>query len=336
MPFLPIVLLVAWQAVSRSASFALGWATALYFGQVPGRPGRILAVISLLSLAWLIVLVGFWVPWLAGALLESAGVLGDSFDLRPLVFLGLVAASRPHSARSWRPRSCTASSSSVEIWRRGCASCRSPIRRPSCSGSPCCRWCCSHRSFSSCAGARSESSCRSRSSCDRAPMTTTCSSSSRRRCGPIGIERFATEEATGPKSWPMRTGGFAARHLLGAVVRGDPIRVVADGLEVLAYSTNVSILGPEEPAYRGSRVGRARGRLPRGVPDLERGGPDARGRARRGRQPCQRRPRPAAPPAGPHPGPDRPRASLNSEEWNVLYRLRLQVEDRAGRRHAAS
>ena len=30
------------------------------------------------------------------------------------------------------------------------------------------------------------------------------------------------------------------------------------------------------------------------------------------------------------------RASLNSEEWNVLYRLRLQVEDRAGRRHAAS
>ena len=62
MPFLPFVLLVAWQAVSRSASFALGWATALYFGQVPGRQGRILAVVSLLSLAWLIVLVGFGVP----------------------------------------------------------------------------------------------------------------------------------------------------------------------------------------------------------------------------------------------------------------------------------
>ena len=29
---------------------------------------------------------------LLGALLESAGILGDSFDLQPIVFLGLVAA----------------------------------------------------------------------------------------------------------------------------------------------------------------------------------------------------------------------------------------------------
>ena len=31
MPFLPFVLLLAWQAISKSASFALGWATAIYF-----------------------------------------------------------------------------------------------------------------------------------------------------------------------------------------------------------------------------------------------------------------------------------------------------------------
>ena len=40
MPFLPVVLVLAWQALSKSASFALGWATAIYFGQVPGRQGR--------------------------------------------------------------------------------------------------------------------------------------------------------------------------------------------------------------------------------------------------------------------------------------------------------
>ena len=51
MPFLPFVLLLAWQAISKSASFALGWATAIYFGQVPGKQGRILAVISLASAA---------------------------------------------------------------------------------------------------------------------------------------------------------------------------------------------------------------------------------------------------------------------------------------------
>src|ERR671917_1961362 len=92
MPFLPFVLLVAWQAVSRSASFALGWATALYFGQVPGRQGRILAVISLLSLAWLVVLIGFWVPWAVGAALEAIEIFGDGFEVEPLHYVALVAA----------------------------------------------------------------------------------------------------------------------------------------------------------------------------------------------------------------------------------------------------
>ena len=67
MPFLPVVLLVAFQAVSKAATFVLGWATALYFGQVPGRQGRILSVISLLAAAWIVVLVGFAVPLLVGA-----------------------------------------------------------------------------------------------------------------------------------------------------------------------------------------------------------------------------------------------------------------------------
>ena len=37
-------------------------ATALYFGQVPGRQGRILSVVSLLAAAWLILSIGFGIP----------------------------------------------------------------------------------------------------------------------------------------------------------------------------------------------------------------------------------------------------------------------------------
>ncbi|HEX6654607.1 MAG TPA: hypothetical protein VF153_00175, partial [Candidatus Limnocylindria bacterium] len=91
MPFLPLVLLLAWQAISRSASFALGWATAIYFGQVPGKQGRVLAVISLLAAAWVILLAGFGVPLLVGAALDVAGVVPRNFDVSPTVVLGIVA-----------------------------------------------------------------------------------------------------------------------------------------------------------------------------------------------------------------------------------------------------
>jgi hypothetical protein len=333
MPFLPIVLLVAWQAVSRSASFALGWATALYFGQVPGRPGRILAVISLLSLAWLIVLVGFWAPWLLGALLESAGILGDSFDLQPIVFLGLAAALVliPPGVAGSVVYGAFLERRDLETWLRlvpisypatfmlGLSVLQMVLFTPILLFQ---RWIQKRKLV-------------------QVPLVMRAGTDDddllelvRTALKAVGIERFDTEEATGPKSWPMRTGGFAARHLLGAVVRGEPIRVVADGLEVLAYSTNVSILGPEEPAYE------ARASVEREAAfheayltwnqeaqtledELVVAGSRANGdldRLRRRLDRIQGR---------------IDRAPLNSEEWNVLYRLRLQVEDRAGRRHAA-
>ena len=334
MPFLPLVLLIAWQAVSRSASFALGWATALYFGQVPGRPGRILAVISLLSLAWLIVLVGFWVPWLVGALLEAGGVLGDSFDLQPLVFLGLVAALVliPPGVAASVVYGEFLDRRDVGAWLRlvpvsypatfmlGLSVLQMVLFTPILLFQ---RWIQKRKLVQVPLVMRAGTD-----DDDLLELVKTALKA-------VGIERFDTEEATGPKSWPMRTGGFAARHLLGAVVRGEPIRVVADGLEVLAYSTNVSILGPEEPAYE------ARASVEREAAfheayltwnaeaqTLEDELVAASGRANGDLDRLRRR-------------LDRiqariDRTALNSEEWNVLYRLRLQVEDRAERRHAAS
>jgi hypothetical protein len=333
MHFLPFVLLLAWQAVSRSASFALGWATALYFGQVPGRPGRILAVTSLLSLAWLIVLVGFWVPWLVGALLESAGVLSDSFDLQPMVYLGLVAALLliPPGVAASVVYGEFLERRDVETWvgvvpisypatfMLGLAVLQMVLFTPVLLFQ---RW-------------------RQKRKLVQVPLVMRPGTDDddlldlvETALKTAGITRLGVEEATGPKSWPMRTGGFAARHLLGAVVRGDPIRIVADDLEVLAYATNVAILGPAVRAHA------VRASVEREAAfheayltwseeaqtledDLVTAGSQANGdlaRLRRRLDRIQARV---------------DRASLNSEEWNVLFRLRLQVEDRAERRRAA-
>ena len=334
MPFLPVVLILAWQAVSRSASFALGWATALYFGQVPGRPGRILAVTSLLSVAWLILLVGFWVPWSAGALLESAGILGDSFDLQPLVFAGLLAALilTPPGVAASVVYGEFLDRRDVATWIRlvpisypatlmlGLAVLQMVLFTPILLFQ---RW-------------------RQKRKLVQVPLVMRPGTDDEDLLELVetalraaGIERLGVEEATGPKSWPMRTGGFAARHLLGAVVRGDPIRVVGGDLEVLAYATNVAIIGPAATAHR------ARASVEREAAfheayltwnseaqTLEDELVAASSRANGDLDGLRRR-------------LDRiqgriDRAALNSEEWNVLYRLRLQVEDRAGRRHAAS
>ena len=334
MPFLPVVLILAWQAISRSASFALGWATALYFGQVPGRPGRVLAVASLLSLAWLILLVGFWVPWSAGALLETAGILGDSFDLPPLVFAGLLAALVliPPGVAASVVYGEFLDRRDVATWIRlvpisypatlmlGLAVLQMVLFTPILLFQ---RW-------------------REKRKLVQVPLVMRPGTDDddllelvETALKAVGVERLGVEEATGPKSWPMRTGGFAARHLLGAVVRGDPIRVVGGDLEVLAYATNVAILGPAMLAHRARAAVEREAAFHEAyltwnseAQTLEDELVKASSRANGDLDGLRRR-------------LDRiqariDRAALNSEEWNVLYRLRLQVEDRAGRRHAAS
>jgi hypothetical protein len=109
------------------------------------------------------------------------------------------------------------------------------------------------------------------------------------------------------------------------------MRMRADGLEILAYATNIAVLGPKQDAYR------ARAAILRTLTfadayltwsDDARDFEDALRRA--------------------HDEADgdldelRDRfdevqakmdvASLNSEEWNVLYRIRLELEADAARR----
>lgn len=330
MPFLPFVLLLAWQAVSRSTKFALGWATSLYFGDVPGRQGRLLSVVSLMAVAWIIVIVGVAIPLMASAALEAAGIIDDDFDVAWYHYFGLMAAiiALPpavaaaavygdfHDERdvgTWLrlvPRSYTASlmlGLSVlqmvaftpvllfQRWREQ----RKFVQVP----------------LSMREGAADD---------DLVDAVRTALRS-------IGIEDVAVGELTGIKAWPMRTAGYAVRHLLGAIVRGDPMRIEADDVQIYAYATNIAITGPKEETYRiraaverelafcdvyltWSDDARELEDELMAAHEAANGDVDAmRGRL----DEIQER---------------MDTTSLGGEEWNVLYRLRLQVEQAASRR----
>jgi hypothetical protein len=334
MPFLPFVLLLAWQAISKSASFALGWATAIYFGQVPGKQGRTLAAISLAASAWVIVVVGFALPLLVGALLEVGTVIERNFEITPLVVLGLWAAIlitppviagitvlvKFHDERSfgqWLRMIPTSYPATASL---GAGVLQMVVITPFLIVQRLIR---KHSLLQTALSMREHTD-----EDDLAQVVT-------RTLRSLGIERVEIERAHGPITWPMLTVGFAARHLIGAVVRGDPVRLRADGLQLFAYATNVAVLGPSEDAHR------ARAALERELPfdraritwtedaqDLE----DAIVQAYRDA---------GGDLAALHRKLDAVQErvdsqSLNAEEWNLLYRLRLQAEHEVAERQMAA
>jgi hypothetical protein len=326
MPFLPFVLLLAWQAISRSASFALGWATALYFGQVPGKQGRVLAVVSLLAAAWVILLAGFAVPLVVGALLDAAGVVGRNFAVTPLVVFAIAAGllltppviaaltvwvefSEERSVAQWvrlLPSSVPATAS------LGVAVLQMVVLTPYVLVERILR----KRTLL-------QVPLSMKPGTDDHALTEAVAGALRT----IGIKRVHARQARGLERWPMRTVGFAVQHLLGAVVRGEPMYLAADRLHIYAYATNVAILGPMRTVHM------ARAALEREAPFL--------GAHLTWSEDSQRL-EDAILEAGEHGGGSvalRRRlddiqaridgASLNVDEWNVLSRLRLQVELRA-------
>ena len=327
MPFLPFVLLIAWQAISRSASFALGWATAVYFGQVPGRQGHVLSVASLVAVGWVIVVIGFALPLVVGATAESIGVVERNFSVEPIHALGLalaVVAAPPAiaAATTWAGVS---GDRSLVVWLRliprsypataslGLAVLEMVIFTPILVIQRLLRervllqlpFVARDR------GAQEEARGLIHQALER---------------GEFGETR--TEASQGPKSWPLRTVSYAARHLLGTAVRGEPVRILAGDLEVHAHASTVGIMGPKEDAYR------ARAALERALalgPGHLTWSEDAQALESE-LSAVHRRIRAEDADA------DRAlallddiqaridEASLTSDEWTILHRLRLQVE----------
>jgi hypothetical protein len=248
MPFLPFVLLFAWQAVSKSASFALGWATALFFGQVPGTKGRYLSIIALISAAWVVVLVGFALPLTAGWLLERAGILSN-FDLAAIEVWGLTAAMilTPPALAALSEWAEFDGSRSLSGWIH-----KVPMSYPAAASLGL-----SVLQMVVITPFLVLDRVRHGRRLLEVPLVLQGDASARDLSKPIidalhtlRIGSFERSALTGPISWPLRTAGFAARHLLGRVVRGDPILLSGDDLRVIVYATNVGILGAEGEAHR--------------------------------------------------------------------------------------
>lgn len=321
-PFLPFVLLIAWHALSRASTLALSWATALFFGSVPGNKGHVLSIMALVSTGWVILLVGFGIPMLAGWLLDLLGVVGRNFDLPSLPVWGLIAAlvlAPPTVAALAEVGDLDGSWSPVR-WLS-----RIPISYPATASLGLAvvqmviitpfllvnRWRHSQRLL-------------------QVPLVLQAPGSSRGLADPVidaletlGGASFEQQPLHGPISWPLRTVGFAARQLLGRIIRGDPVVIRGDSLQVIVYATNVGIVGPAEQAHRARAAIEKRLAYTRAFltwsPEAQRFEQMLRDfyRSSRGDELRHRLDRLQHQIDG---------APLTSDEWNLLYRLRLQLE----------
>ncbi len=248
MPFLPLVLLLAWQALSRSASFALGWATALYLGQIPGNKGRVLSVIALISTGWVLLTVGFGLPLVVGAALDALGIVERNFTVDRLVVLGLAAAivGGPPLVAAIAEIAGFEEERSFARWLG-----RVPVSYPVAAslGLAVLEMVCITPVLLFLRFRRKQRLLTVPLVLQRGEATDALVDAISDALRRIGIDHVERQELNGALSWPLRTMGFAARNLLGSVVHGDPMRLRADGVELFAYATNVSVLGPEDRVY---------------------------------------------------------------------------------------
>lgn len=248
MPFFPLFLV--WQIFGRSASFALGWATSLFFGQIPGNKGRVVSAASVLSLAWvlLLVLVG---PILVASIGADALGLIDLdrmnylklddvlMPLLGLVFLPPVITlmaelSRIHedvSLRRWTSRLPLSYPIALSLGmglllmlvvtpvlqlrraREGRATQHLPLLVKE---------------------GRFEQLVR-----DIEQWLNELTRAEVRR-----------EEYRGVASWPLRVLRYAAGQMLRSVVADAPVRLRAGATEIALFATNLSITAPKEDVFR--------------------------------------------------------------------------------------
>ncbi len=248
MPFFP--LLLVWQIFGKSSTFALGWATSLFFGQIPGNKGRVVSAAAVLSLAWILLLL------VAGPVLSvsiAADALGlidlDRMDfikiddvvmtllclllLPPLVTLlgELSLFYEDRSLRRWISRLPLSYPIALSLGaglllmllitpflqlrraREGRATQHLPLLVKE----------------------------------GRFEELTTDIESWLEELSGGAVNR---EEYRGVASWPLRVLRYAAARLLRSVVSDAPVRLRAGAAEVAVFATNLSVTAPKDEVYR--------------------------------------------------------------------------------------
>lgn len=325
----PAVLTVPFFAIARALgyalSFSLGWATSLFFGQIPGGKERVVTVLSALSLAWLVITyIGGGVAAVA-LLLHAAGrlVLDDpTIDAEQIHGITAGVVGIPPLVALLAEISDLNEGFSFGRWLR-----RIPTSYPV--------------ALSLGLGVA------------LMLLIGPVVMFRRRRAGrdthhiPVLVadgrfdelvEDIADElaQATGRTPvigtlggmWglPMRVMRYAARTLFNSVVRVPPVIIVAGNVEVAAHAVDVNVTAPAKDAYRlrallYKRFGLARMHLTwtADTQALERRlwelhADDTLTTAERARRLARLE----------H---DIDRAPIGSDEWNVLYRVVLQLRE---------
>lgn len=324
------------RALGYALSFSLGWATSLFFGQIPGGKERVVSMLSALALAWVIITYVGGVVAAIALLLHAAGLLTfedpivDSEEIRAIT-AGIVAL--PPLITLLAEASDLNDTLSPGRWIRGL-----PASYPT--------------ALSLGVGVALMLLV--------APIVLF----RRHRAGrsthhiPVLVAdgRFdeliedivdELERATGRKAvvgalsglWalPMHAMRYAGQQLFRSVVRDHPVIVVAGNVEVAAHATDVNVTAPKKDAYwlraalyKRFGVGRMHLTWTQDTQKLERrlwkvNADETLTKTER-RERLERLEH------------DIDRAAIGSDEWNVLYRILLQLredEPRQERRRSA-
>lgn len=312
-------LFVVTQALSRAISFVLGWATSLFFGQIPGGKERVVSIMSAFALAWLLITyVGGPLSIIARDERALAILLG-AVVMPPIVVMIAIASHlmSPPDRSGWvralamgYPGAISLGSGVllmllvgpivlVRRWRRGLRTHHIPVLV---------------------------------AEAEFHELVT--------EIADVLRERTEREVHVGTLAglWalPMRVMRFAAQLFFGSIVRADPVIVVAGQAEAAAYAMDVNVTAPAKDAYalraalyKRFGVGHMHLTWSATSQELERrlwelreeGGLTRHERLRR----LDRIER------------DVDHAAVGSDEWNVLYRIVLQLrQESAAARPARS
>ena len=241
-------LFVISQALGRATSFVLGWATSLFFGQIPGGKERVVSMLAAIALGWIILTYVGGTISAAVLILQASGLitlrdptLDDARIQAALVGiillppLLLLVAEGSHlmpgtSLGRWLRRVPESYPIALSLgmgvalmlvigpivlvirWRKGLRTHHIPVLV-------------ADGKFDTLVNDIADEL---RSCTGRDAMITT---------------------LEGLWALPMRAMRYAAERLFRSVVRAEPILVVAGGVEVAAFAMDVNVTAPAEDAY---------------------------------------------------------------------------------------
>ncbi|HEX4744824.1 MAG TPA: hypothetical protein VFW12_09180 [Candidatus Limnocylindria bacterium] len=322
MPFFP--LFIVWQVFGKSSTFALGWATSLFFGQIPGNKGRVVSAASVLSLAWVLLLV------LVGPIL-SASIVADALGLIALDrmdFIKLDDVVMPLLGLVFLPPLITLMAELARFHERSSLRrwvSRLPLSYPIALSlgtglllmlviTP----------FLQLRRAREGRATQhlpllvkegrfEQLACDIEPWLEE-----------LTGEAVTREEYRGVASWPLRVLRFAAARLLRSVVSDAPVRLRAGASEVALFATALSVTAPKDDVYRLRAALHKRLALTEAF--LTWSEVPQRFEAELMKLHTAKLPLDERIAALERLQDEIDAARMKSDEWDVLYRLRLQVE----------